>query len=418
VHRPEELLVFEYDAYLETGAPTVVAQPGNAEELARLVRAAAEAGLAVVPRGGATGLSGGVVAVRGGLMVDLNRMHRLLEVRADDRLARAQPGLVNNELSALVAALGLYYAPDPSSQRASTIGGNIGENAGGPHCLARGMTTNHVVGLELVTPDGERYSLGGPAPDPPGYDLTGLVVGSEGTFGIVAEAWVRLLPLPPATVTFLALFDTLELAGETVSAIIASGIVPAALEMIDGGTLRAIEQAFQAGFPADVEGLLLVELDGRPEDVAEQAELVEAICEQTGARGLRRAQSAEEREKLWAARKGGLAALSYIAPNYYLHDMVVPRSKMAEVLRQVLAVGEHYGFFVSNIAHAGDGNLHPTIMFDLRTPDILPRVIQAGEEILMIGVEAGGTISGEHGIGLEKQEYMAWIFSADDLALM
>jgi glycolate oxidase len=418
LHEPEDLLVFEYDAYLEAALPEVVVQPGSPEEVAAAVRIAALYGRPVVARGGATGLSGGVVPIQGGVVVDLNRMCGVLDLQLDDRLARVEPGLINSELSTAVAADGFFYAPDPSSQRASTIGGNIAENAGGPHCLAQGMTANHVVGLELVAGDGERYRLGGPAPDVPGYDLVGVVVGSEGTLGIVTEAWLRLVPLPPSTLTFLALFDRLELAGEAVSRIVAGGIIPSALELIDGGSARAIEAAFKAGLPADIEGILLIDLDGLPEKTAAESSIVERVCRELSPHPLRFAESAAERDALWAARKGALAAITRIAPNYYLHDMVVPRSRMAALLRRVLAVGAEYGFFVSNVAHAGDGNLHPTIMFDIDEDGILERVVEAGEKILRIGVEAGGTISGEHGIGLEKQQYMAWIFSPADLAVM
>jgi glycolate oxidase len=418
IQEPEDLLVFEYDAYLEVAPPEVVVQPESPGQVAEVVRIAAHHERPVVARGGATGLSGGVVPIHGGVMIDLNRMCRVLDVRAEDRLARVEPGLVNAELSTAVAAEGFLYAPDPSSQRASTLGGNIAENAGGPHCLAQGMTTNHVVGLELVAGAGERYRLGGPAPDAPGYDLTGLAVGSEGTFGVVAEAWVRLVPRPPTTLTFLALFGGLEQAGDAVSRIVAAGIIPAALELIDGGSARAIEQAYRVGLPPDVEGILLIDLDGLPEKTAAEAEVVERVCGELSPHPLRFAADAAEREALWAARKGALAAITRIAPNYYLHDMVVPRSRLAEVLRRVQAIGEEYGFFVSNVAHAGDGNLHPTILFHLRDDGILERVIEAGERILRVGVEAGGTISGEHGIGLEKQQYMAWIFSPADLAVM
>jgi glycolate dehydrogenase FAD-linked subunit len=418
LHRPEDLLVFEYDAYLEIGTPSVVVQPETTAAVQAVVALAGRHRLPVVPRGGATGLSGGAVAVQGGILVDLNRMYQVLTLALDDRAARVQPGLINSELSAAVAPDGYFYAPDPSSQRASTIGGNIAENAGGPHCLAHGMTTNHVLGLTLVSGDGEAYQVGGRAPDSPGYDLTGLVVSSEGTLGVVTEAWLRLLPNPPLTVTLLALFETLEAAGAAVSAIVARGIVPAALELIDGGTAQAIEAAYGAGYPPGVEGLLLIDLDGLAEAVTVEAEAVVAICQAAAAREVRRAELTSEREALWAGRKGALAALARIAPNYYLHDMVVPRSRLAETLRAVLAVATEHGFFVSNVAHAGDGNLHPTIMFDLREPGIMSRVIAAGEAILRIGVAAGGTISGEHGIGLEKQEYMSWIYSPDDLALM
>ena len=414
----EDLLLFEYDAYLEVARPDLVAVPRDAAQLATVVELALQAGLPVVARGAATGLSGGAVPVRGGLVVDCNRMNRVLDVRLDDRLALVEPGLVNAELSARLAPDGFFYAPDPSSQRASTIGGNIGENAGGPHCLARGMTTNHVVGLELVALDGERFALGGPAPDPPGFDLTGVVVGSEGTLGLVASAWVRLLPLPPASLTLLAQFETLEAAGEAVSSIVARGLVPSALELIDGGTAQALEAAFAAGYPPGVEGILLVDLDGWPEQIEAEAAVVQAVCREQGARLVRTAATEQERAALWAARKGALAALARIAPNYYLHDMVVPRSRLAAVLRQVLAIADNHGIFVSNVAHAGDGNLHPTILFDLREPGIMPRVIAIGEEMLRAGVAAGGTISGEHGIGLEKQQYMNWIFTDQDLEIM
>ena len=419
LHAPEDLIVYEYDAYLDRALPQVVVQPTGAEQVVRIVRLAAREGLAVTPRGGGSGLSGGVVPIRGGIMVDCNRMHRILDVDLENRLALVEPGLINLDLSAAVEPLGWYYAPDPSSQKVSTIGGNIAENAGGPHCLSRGMTTNHIRGVELVTRDGELVQLGGPAPDAPGYDLVGLVVGSEGTFGIVTKAWVRLLPLPPETVTFLALFDTVDAAGAAVSQIVARGVVPSALELIDGPTAAALERAFSAGYPPEAGAVLLIDVDGLPEAVAEETVVIAGICASApGALGLRHAASGPERARLWAARKGGLAALALIAPNYYLCDGVVPRSRLADVLRRVDAIAAEHGVFVGTVAHVGDGNLHPSILFDAREPGILPRVEQAHDEIIMACVEAGGTITGEHGVGLEKRKYMPWIFSEVDLERM
>ncbi|MBA2448171.1 MAG: FAD-binding protein [Chloroflexi bacterium] len=417
--QPEDLLVYEYDAYLDRAVPDVVVQPVNAEQIVRVVRLAASEGLAVTPRGGATGLSGGVVPIFGGIMVDFARMHHILEVDVANRAALVEPGLFNLDLSTAVAPLGLYYAPDPSSQKASTIGGNIAENAGGPHCLASGMTTNHIRGVELVTRDGELVQVGGQAADAPGYDLVGLVVGSEGTFGIVTKAWVRLLPIPPRTVTFLALFQTVDAAGAAVSSIIGQGIVPSALELIDGPSAAALERAFKVGYPPEIGAVLLIDVAGLAEAVAEEAALVGKLCEAApGALGLRYAATAAEREGLWKARKGALAALALIAPNYYLCDGVVPRSKLAQVLRRVAAIGAEWEVLVTCVAHVGDGNLHPLIAFDVNEPGILPRVEGAHDEIIRACVDAGGTITGEHGVGIEKRKYMPWIFAPADLDRM
>ena len=416
---PEDLLVYEYDAYLDRALPDVVVQPTDADQVVRIVRLAHHAELAVTARGGATGLSGGMVPLHGGIMVDCNRMRRILEVDVDNRLALVEPGLFNLDLTLAVAPLGLYYAPDPSSQKASTIGGNIAENAGGPHCLARGMTTNHILGVELVTLDGQLVRLGGPAPDAPGYDLLGPVVGSEGTFGIVTKAWLRLLPIPPRTVTFLALYETIDAAGAAVSSIIAHGVVPSALELIDRPSANALERAFKVGYPPDAGAVLLIDVDGLPEAVAEEAALVGKLCEATpGTLGLRYAATPAEREGLWKARKGALAALALLAPNYYLCDGVVPRSKLADVLRKVEAIGAEHGVLMTCVAHVGDGNLHPLIAFDIREPGVLPRVERAHDEVIRACVDAGGTITGEHGVGIEKQKYMPWIFSEADLGVM
>jgi glycolate oxidase len=334
-------------------------------------------------------------------------------------LALVEPGLINLDLSNEVAPLGLYYAPDPSSQKTSTIGGNIAENAGGPHCLSHGMTTNHVVGLELITQDGLLCYPGGKAPDAPGYDLVGLMVGSEGTFGIVTRAWVRLLALPPLTVTFLAAYDTVEAAGAAASALVASGVVPAALELMDEPAIAALDRAFNVGYPPGAGAILLIDVDGLPEAVDEQAARVQRICEETpGCMSVQFAGTQAERDKLWAARKGALAACARVAPNYYLCDGTVPRSQLAHVLGTVKKIGEQYGVKVLTVAHIGDGNLHPIIGFDALEPGIMPRVEAAHDGLVEACVAVGGTITGEHGVGLEKRKYMPLIYTDDDMARM
>ena len=417
--RYEDLLVYEYDAYMDRSLPQVVVRPTSGEQVAAVVRLAARERLAVTARGGASGLSGGVIPIEGGIMIDLNRMHHVLEVDVENGLALVEPGLINLDLSTAVAPLGLYYAPDPSSQKTSTIGGNIAENAGGPHCLSHGMTTNHVVGLELVTRDGLLCTPGGPAPDAPGYDLVGMVVGSEGTFGVVTRAWVRLLNLPPETVTFLAPYESIEAAGQAVSALVANGITPAALELIDEPAIRALEEAFQIGYPPAAGAVLLIDVEGLHEAVEEQAALVGRICQETrGSLGLQYAATEAERAKLWAARKGALAACGRVAPNYYLCDGTVPRSRLADVLSTVHRIAARYGVRVLTVAHIGDGNIHPMIMFDIAEPGILPRVEAAHDELVEACVDAGGTITGEHGVGLEKRKYMPLIFTPEDLERM
>ncbi len=416
--RPEDLVVFEYDGTIERGAPQVVVFPDSAAEVAAAVRIARRYDLPVVPRGAGTGLSGGAVAAYGGVLIVMTRMKRILEVDVTNRTALVEPGVVNLDLSKAVAKHGLYYAPDPSSQRACTIGGNVAENAGGPHCLAYGVTTNHVLGLELVLADGETVWTGGAARDLPGYDLTGAVVGSEGTLCIVTKALVRLLRLPESTRTLLAIFESVEQATNAVSAIVAAGLVPAALEMMDRITITAVEPALHVGYPEDAGAVLLVEVEGLNEETAENAARVRTICGESGAREVREASDAADRERLWAGRKGAIGAFGQIAPNYYVLDGVVPRTRLPAVMRRVAEVSERSGFPIANVFHAGDGNLHPCILFDERRPGETQRVLDAGEEIMRICVEAGGSITGEHGIGLEKRSFMPWIFSEADLAAM
>ncbi|HWQ28406.1 MAG TPA: FAD-linked oxidase C-terminal domain-containing protein [Dehalococcoidia bacterium] len=416
--RPEEIVAFEYDGTIERFPPQAVVFPGSAEEVSAVVRVARAHGLPVVPRGAGTGLSGGAVAATGGVVVALTRMNRIIEIDARNRLAVVEPGVVNLDLSKAAAPFGLTYAPDPSSQRACTIGGNVAENAGGPHCLAYGATTNHVLGLEVVLPDGTVTWTGGKARATPGYDLTGALVGSEGTLAIVTKIVVRLMPLPESTRTLLAIFDEVDHASNAVSAIIAHGIVPAALEMLDREIIKAVEPALHVGYPLDAGAVLLIEVDGLEEETREQASEIRILCLEQGAREVRLAERPEDRERLWAGRKGAIGALGRLAPNYYVLDGVVPRTRLPEVLRGVYAVCERAGFPVANVFHAGDGNLHPNVLFDARDAHATERVLEVGAEIMRLCVEAGGSITGEHGVGLEKRDFMSWIFSEDDLEPM
>jgi glycolate oxidase len=414
----EDTVMYEYDYGLDRALPDIVALPRTTADVQLLVREAQSAGVPIVARGAGTGIAGGAVPARGGLVVSMARMNRVLEIDRANRCAVVQPGVVNLDLSKVAEPYGLFFAPDPSSQKASTIGGNIANNAGGPHCLSLGATVNHILGVELVLHDGSIASLGGKSPDSTGLDLTGLVVGSEGTVGVVTEATVRLLPLPEAVRTTLAIFASVEAASEAVSGLIGHGIVPSALEMMDKLALSAIEAAFKAGYPPEAGAVLLVEVDGLLEQVEAQAAVVDEVCRANGALEIRLAASTEDRARLWAARKGAASAMGRIAPNYYLHDAVVPRTRLPGILADVIEIGQRYALPIANLFHAGDGNLHPMILFDVREPGILDRVMAAGREILGRCIDAGGTITGEHGVGMEKQTFMPLIFSSEDLSVM
>src|ERR1700736_834910 len=355
----ENVIVYEYDYGLDRGMPDLVALPRSTAEVQILVRAAQAAGVPIVARGAGTGISGGAVANQGGLVIGLARMNRIVEIDAANRCAVVQPGVINLDLSKVAEPYGLFFAPDPSSQKASTIGGNVANNAGGPHCLSLGVTVNHVLGLEVVLWDGSLVCLGGKSADGPGLDLTGLLVGSEGTLGIVTEVTVRLLPVPEAVRTTLAVFASVEQASEAVSGLIGRGLVPSALEMMDRLALSAIEAAFHAGYPPEAGAVLLVEVDGLLEQVEAQAAVVDAVCRAAGALEIRLAASAEDRARLWAARKGAASAMGRVAPNYYLHDAVVPRTRLPQILSQIVEIGERYDLPIANLFHAGDGNLHP-----------------------------------------------------------
>ncbi len=417
-HAVEDTIVYEYDYGLDRHMPDLVVLPRTTGDVQTIVRLAQAKGVPIVARGAGTGISGGAVPRRGGLVVSTARMNRVLEIDPANRCAVVEPGVINLELSKLTEPYGLFFAPDPSSQKVSTIGGNVANNAGGPHCLSLGVTTNHIIGLEVVLHDGTVATFGGKSPDSPGLDLVGVLVGSEGTLGIVTQATVRLLPLAEAVRTTLALFESVEAASEAVSALIGRGVVPAALEMMDKLALSAIEAAFHAGYPPEAGAVLLVEVDGLLEQVEAQAEIVDAVCRASGALEIREAATPEARAKLWAARKGAASAMGRIAPNYYLHDAVVPRTRLPAILARVVEIGQRFDLPIANLFHAGDGNLHPMILFDARQPGILDRVMAAGYEILTSCIEAGGTITGEHGVGLEKQAFMPLIFSEADLEVM
>ncbi|HEY3194439.1 MAG TPA: FAD-linked oxidase C-terminal domain-containing protein [Candidatus Dormibacteraeota bacterium] len=413
-----DLRIFERDASIEGAAPDAVVLPASTAEVAAVIRVASKHRIPVVMRGAGTGLSGGAVTIRGGIALQVTRMRRILEIDPVSQTALVEPGVVNQELSLAAAAHRLFYAPDPSSQKACTIGGNAAENSGGPHCLYYGVTTNHVLGMEVVLADGGVHWVSGDAPDRIGLDLCGVLVGSEGTLCAITKIKVRLLREPTSIATMLAAFPTIEAASQAVSAVIGRGIVPAALEMMDDVTVGAVEAHYSAGYPTDAGAVLLVEVDGIPEGTRELMAAIRGVLAEHQGYAMREAKTPAERDLLWAGRKGAIGALGRIKPNYYLHDGVVPRTRLPQILSAVGEIGQHYKLPVANVFHAGDGNLHPNILFDMRDREVLHQVENAGEEMLRAVVEMGGTLSGEHGIGLEKNAYMPWIFSPDDLDAM
>jgi glycolate oxidase len=417
---PEELLVYESDGLtLFRALADFIVFPTVTEHVAAIVRLANREGLPFVARGAGTGLSGGCLPAEGGIVISMMRMNRVLEVDYDNQIAIVEPGLVNLHLSWAVGPQGFYYAPDPSSQQACTIGGNIANNSGGPHTLKYGVTVNHVLGLEVVMPDdGSVVWLGGRTRDPLGYDLPGLFVGSEGTFGIATKIVVRILRKPQAVRTVLAVFDQIDQASAAVSAIIARGLVPAAVEMIDQLTIQAVEDAFGCGYPRDAAAALLIEVDGLRAGMDVQIAQIEAACREAGAREVRTAADEAERQLLWKGRKSAFGAYGRVSPAYMVMDGVIPRTKLPYVLGRVNEIVAAHGLRVGNVFHAGDGNLHPNILYDPRKPGEEARVVRAGAEIMKVCAEVGGSISGEHGIGLEKSDFMPFIFSPADLAFM
>ena len=417
---PSRLVVYESDALTAYRyPPRAVVLPADTDQAAGVLAALMRHAIAFVPRGAGTGLSGGALAIDRSVVVGTSRMDRILDLDSVGRLARVQAGVVNADLTAAAWPHGLHFAPDPSSQSACTVGGNVAENAGGPHCLKYGVTSRWVTGLTMVLPDGRVTELGGWGRDSPGLDLVGVVVGSEGCFGLVTEVEVRLLPIPAAVRTLLAIFDDVEKAVTAVTDIIGRGLLPAALEIIDGETIRAVEASvFAAGYPVDAGAALVIEFDGTEAGLDSEAERAEACCLGAGAREVRRARDEAEREALWKGRKKAFGAMGRIAPDLLVQDATVPRSQLPAVVHRIIEIGHEHGLRLANTFHAGDGNLHPKILFDRRDPEQVARVERASQEIMRVCVAAGGTITGEHGVGLDKRDYMTLVCSRVELELM
>jgi len=414
----EDVVVYEQDGSIFQVMPEIVVVPANVEEVVAVVKAAKRANVPIVPRGSGTGLAGGAVPAEGGIVLSLSRLNRIIKVDLENRLAIVEPGVINVDVTKAVAKDGFFYAPDPSSQAACSIGGNVANNSGGPHTLAYGVTTNHVLGVEVVLDDGAIVWLGGEVPDTPGYDLCGILVGSEGTMGIVTKVAVRLMQTRESVRTLLAIFDEMDHATSTVVDITSAGIIPAALEIMDHTTIEAVERGAPVGFPRDAAAVLIVEVEGLSEQTEQSMHLASEVCLQNGAREVRIAKNEAERQLLWKGRKGAFGAMGVLAPNYYVQDGVVPRSQLPEMMRRVAAISKEFNLTIANVFHAGDGNLHPNILFDMRTAGELERVIEAGAATLRACVELGGSITGEHGVGMEKKDYIGLLFNDHDLAAM
>src|SRR5687768_10436015 len=414
-----ELVVYECDGFvIEKNCPDVVVFPHTTAEVAAVVRLASQFGVSVVPRGAGTSLAGGCLPVGGGIMLVLTRMKQIEEINVRDRYAIVQPGVVNAWLNQALRGTGFHYAPDPSSQGACTIGGNVATNSGGPHTLKYGVTVNHVLGLEAVTADGRIVRLGGPCEDYPGLDLVGGLVGSEGTLVVVTKVWVRITRDPQGWRTMLAIYDSVDDATHSISEIIGAGIIPAALEMMDRGILVGVEQAYKLGFPLDAEAILLIEVDGLEAGLDAQRNQIIELCRKCNAREVRQAKDAKERQLLWKARKQAFGAVGRLAPSYCTQDGVVPRTKLPHILRRITEIGAKYDIRIVNVFHAGDGNIHPILLFDERDREQIGRVLAASEEILDECLACGGSVTGEHGIGVEKIAFMRKMFNEDDLAVM
>ena len=416
---PYEVRLYQYDASPETALPDIVVIPGTSQEVAQVVRICADANVPVTARSAASSLAGGTVPVEHGVVITFARMDQILEIDIDNLRAVVQPGVVNLALSQALKPLGFYYVPDPSSQGACTIGGNVGTNAGGPHTLLYGVTVNHVTGLEVALPSGQLVQVGGKkAAEATGYDLTGLLVGSEGTMGIVTRIWVKIQPLPPVQKTLMAVYPDVETASNAVSAIVRTGILPAAIEMMDKLSIQAIEAASHAGYPLDAGAVLLLEVDGIPDLAEELGERMAKVCRENGASEVRVARTEAERQALWKGRKGAFSAMGRLSSDFYVMDGVVPRTKLPDTLAKIDAISARTGYKICNVFHAGDGNLHPLVLFDAFKPGQYEAVLRIGDEILKLCADAGGSVTGEHGIGLEKRENIRYVFSDDDLEVM
>jgi glycolate oxidase len=415
---PVQLLTYECDALPHLReSPALVVLPGSAADVQAIVRVCGREGIPFVARGHGTGLSGGALPVPGGVVISLARLNRVLDVDIPNRRVTVEPGVTNLEITRQVAPFGYYYAPDPSSQQVCSIGGNVAENSGGAHCLKYGFTVHHILAVEAVLPDGELVQLGSPLADAPGPDLLGLVIGSEGTLAIVTKAVVRILRKPESVQTLLAAYDSIGEAGSAVSEIIKAGIIPAAVEMMDRLAIQAAEAAVHPNFPA-ADTILIVELDGPAAEVRELFAIAEATCRKTGATRIEVAQDEAQRARIWKGRKAAFAAIGRVSPNYYVQDGVVPRTRLPEVLERIRLLETREGLRIGNVFHAGDGNLHPLICFDERIPGQAALAEKVAGEILIYCIEAGGSITGEHGVGADKTTFMPKMFSGDDLDVM
>jgi glycolate oxidase len=413
-----DLALYEFDGGVDKARPNAVVFPQSTEDVVAIMKIARYYAVAIVGRGAGTGLSGGAIPRAGGIVISFARMNRILEIDVENERAVVEPGVVNLDISTAVDAFGYFYAPDPSSQRACTIGGNVAENAGGPHTLAHGVTTNHVVSLEVVMPDATVMQFGGKELDVPGYDMIGLLTGSEGTMALVTKIGVRLMQKQEAVQTMLAVYKTVRQAGDTVAKLTAKGIIPVALEMMDGPMLRMVEDATHAGYPKDAAAVLLIEVEGLVESVEEQTIKIDEVCKACGATEVRVAQTHEERLLLWKGRKNAFGAIGRVSPTYYVQDGVVPRTKVADTLEAIERIGKKHNIPISNVFHAGDGNMHPILPFDPRKKGDLKRAQRAGEEILQYCISVGGSITGEHGVGMEKMEIMSQLFPEETLDLI
>jgi glycolate oxidase len=414
----EDVIVYEQDGSIFQVMPEIVVVPAYVEEVAAVVKAAKHANVPIVPRGSGTGLAGGAVPAEGGIILSLSRLNRIVKIDLENRIAVVEPGVINLDVTKAVAGDGFFYAPDPSSQAACSIGGNVANNSGGPHTLAYGVTTNHVLGVEVVLDDGAIVWLGGEVPDTPGYDLCGVFVGSEGTMGIVTKIAVKLMRTRESVRTLLAIFNDMDCATKTVVDITSAGIIPAALEIMDQVAIDAVERGAPVGFPRDAAAVLIVEVEGLSQHTDRSIHLASEVCQRNGAREVRVAKDESERQLIWKGRKGAFGAMGTLAPNYYVQDGVVPRSQLPEMMRRVAAISKEFSLKIANVFHAGDGNLHPNILFDMRTPGELERVIAAGAATLRACVELGGSITGEHGVGMEKKAYIGLLFNDTDLSAM
>lgn len=419
VANPDALLTYDADGcVMDTHEPHVVTLPTSAEQVAAIVRLAARAGMPIVPRGAGTGLAGGATPMQGGIVISTARMDKILQVDTANGRVLCQPGVINWELSQYLKPFGYQFAPDPSSQKACTIGGNIANNSGGPHCLKYGITASHVLAVQVVLPDGSIVWTGDGSAHTPGYDLTGVITGSEGTIGFVTAAWLRLTRLPEAVRVVLALFPDIAGASNTVSQVIASGLLPAALEIMDRLAIKAVNDMYRLGLPEAAGAALLIEVDGVEDGLDELLNDITAICWRNGAIDVRPARTLAEQNQVWAARKNAFGAMGRLAPTYYLVDTVVPRTKLPQTMDEVGRISREFRLPIANVFHAGDGNLHPIILFDRRDRSQNQRALEAATSVMQVSIDFGGVISGEHGIGVEKQDYMTLLFSTDDLAAM